>query len=222
MTIEISFARALNFIIRYWFQITLILFAFYFLVGRSGNDRQSTSENIITNQLKGDVLKKASSAFSMGDESDGGKDALDGIDEDQTQKYIQRFKKVAQAENEKFGIPASVVLSLSLIQSKAGTNPVSIDNHNFFALSCDYGSLGSCSTVGGNQFRNYNTAWESFRDFSLFAKNNFAPLIGENYMTWAKALEKSGYGNVENLTAQMLNVVKQYRLNEMDREKNRG
>ncbi|MEZ4988463.1 MAG: glucosaminidase domain-containing protein [Saprospiraceae bacterium] len=91
------------------------------------------------------------------------------VSEPDIEAFVQRFQHVAQSEQEKFGIPASIILAHALLQSNAGTLPVASVGYNYFALPCtsdweDQTQDGSSSEC----LRKYNNAWLSFRDHSLF------------------------------------------------------
>ena len=70
----------------------------------------------------------------------GRKDALSAYDlltrqEERTvEAFIRRFSNVAQAEQEKFGVPASITLAGAMLFGQAGETPLAKDYQNFFAL----------------------------------------------------------------------------------------
>jgi flagellum-specific peptidoglycan hydrolase FlgJ len=50
--------------------------------------------------------------------------------------YIRRFKKTAQEEMKKFGIPASVKMAQGLLESGAGHSGLAKRNNNHFGIKC--------------------------------------------------------------------------------------
>jgi len=65
--------------------------------------------------------------------------AADPSDDEKDSKvkaYIRQFKDVAKAEQEKFGIPASVKMAQALIESDAGKSALSTKNKNHFGMKC--------------------------------------------------------------------------------------
>ncbi len=50
--------------------------------------------------------------------------------------YVRRFAKVARAEMQRYGIPASIKLAQGLIESNAGESPLARRNHNHFGIKC--------------------------------------------------------------------------------------
>jgi hypothetical protein len=124
--------------------------------------------------------------------------ALNTEDQDRLaacQRFITRFAKVAIAEQEKYQIPASVILGQALLASKAGESPVASQANNFFAASCGSGT-DACITLNGAPYQVFSTPWESFRANSLLLQS--APyqalqdLAITDYRAWASGLVETG------------------------------
>lgn len=137
------------------------------------------------------------------------------------EQYLQRFAKVAVAEQEKFGIPASVILASSLINSTAGTFAPAAKLNNQFALPCDEGWSGASAESGAHCYRQYESAWASFRDHSQYlTSGRFADLreaAGPSYEKWASVLENRDYTTQRDFAQQMIQVIEAYGLAELDR-----
>jgi len=134
--------------------------------------------------------------------------------------FIQRFGDVAKAEQEKFGIPASIVLGNALLIGKAGESmPVKL-GLNFFGLPCTEDWQGEKGEIEGRCYRYYESAWMSFRDHSLFITtgkfSSLRTLKGQPYAEWAEALEKAGFQPVPEYAMQVKKVVRQYGLERWD------
>lgn len=142
---------------------------------------------------------------------------LSSIDEAKQHAYLTRFAKVAKEEQKRFGIPASIILAVSLYQSAAGQRDIAIDINNHFALPCDGSWNGACREFQGHTYRKYSSAWASFRDFSLFAKANFARLKGADYTAWALALEADGFAETDDFAKEIIELIEGYRLDSIDR-----
>ncbi len=142
---------------------------------------------------------------------------LSSIDEAKQHAYLTRFAKVAKEEQKRYGIPASIILAVSLYQSAAGQRDISLDVNNYFALPCDASWNGACREFQGHTYRKYSSAWASFRDFSLFAKANFDRLKGADYTAWALALEADGYPETDDFAKQIIELIEGYRLNSIDK-----
>lgn len=146
---------------------------------------------------------------------------LELLDQDVVQAYIQRFSKVAIAERKKFGIPASIILANALLHSQAGTGNMAREGNNHFALPCTPDWQGPTGSVSGLCYRQYENAWTSFRDHSLYITTGpFAHLreLGNNdYKGWAKALENGAFSQEKSLGRQLIRVVEDYGLAQWDR-----
>ena len=142
---------------------------------------------------------------------------LSSIDDEKKQAYLKRFAKVAKEEQKRYGIPASIILAVSLYQSAAGQRDISLDINNQFALPCGGNWNGACREFQGHTYRKYSSAWASFRDFSLFASENFARLKGADYEAWALALENDSFGETDDFAKQIVEIIEEYKLDSLDK-----
>ncbi|MGH1337805.1 MAG: glucosaminidase domain-containing protein [Aureispira sp.] len=139
------------------------------------------------------------------------------------EQYITRFIDVAQGEMKKFGVPASVILGLSIIESNYGTTPLAQSGHNYFALTCANNPLaeGIVERAVYEQtcYVHYENAWTSFRANSLrLNQTAFDGLkAGKDYHAWAMALEAEGM--VES--ASLIGLIERHNLSQYDQIKNK-
>lgn len=140
--------------------------------------------------------------------------------------YIRRFRKVARAEMEKFGIPASVKMAQALVESRAGTSRLARENHNHFGIKCFSKSCkkGHCSNFGDDHhkdfFRIYPTAWESWRAHSLMlTQGRYRKLLdyGTDYRKWAYGLKELGYATDPSYAETLIRTIEEYQLWRLDR-----
>lgn len=146
---------------------------------------------------------------------------LNRIEETQIDEFIQRFSHVAEAEQEKFGIPASITLAHSLLYSQAGLNPLVSKGNNYFCLPCTDDWKGQTQDgEKGECLRRYDNAWMSFRDHSLFYTTgqhaSLRQLSGKSYQVWAKALEESPTNTTKRLAEQLLELIDKFQLGQFD------
>lgn len=147
---------------------------------------------------------------------------LKRVDIELVKAYIKRFAHVAENEQLKFKIPASITLANALLQSQAGQHTIAKDNNNNFGLLCTADWMGPTVDWQGKCFRDYENAWTSFRDHSLFlttGPNASLPQLGEeNYKGWAKALEKMNFAGQKNIANQIIHTIEKYQLYRFDSE----
>jgi len=142
---------------------------------------------------------------------------LDSVDAPKTEAFLKRFAQVAHSEQKKFGIPASVILSSAYANSQAGQLETVTAANNFFALSCADGWEGETTQVGGKCVRKYESAWASFRDFSIYLSSQewFGSLkksAGKDGRKWAEKLGTEGVANAKATQK----VMDTYNLQELD------
>lgn len=134
--------------------------------------------------------------------------------------FIRRFSNVAQTEQEKFGIPASITLANALLHGRAGQGPAALEHHNFFHLPCGKDWPGATGREAGRCIRAYENAWTSFRDHSLFiTSGNFSPMTqfsATDYRRWAAGLEELGFNKTDDLAKQLLQTIDRYQLFRFD------
>ena len=141
-------------------------------------------------------------------------------DEATVNAYIHRFSKVAQSEQDKYGIPASITLANGLLHTNSGTSGLAQHLNNYFALPCGAGYTGDYRTENGACNRRYETAWLSFRDHSKYiTSGRYQPMrqfSKTDYRRWAAGLEELGFNNTPDLARQLIAVIDQYQLFRFD------
>lgn len=134
--------------------------------------------------------------------------------------FLHRFIPVAQSEQRKFGIPASVILANALLLSQAGKTEAAGKGNNFFDLACTPDWQGETLRTGGQCLRKYENAWLSFRDHSLYLTTgtmaHLAQLKGATYAAWTEALQEAGFGSTRELARQLNRVIEKYELQAYD------
>jgi|GEM_PF-5811311 len=131
------------------------------------------------------------------------------------QQFIQRFSKVAVAEMEQFGIPASITLAHALLESNGQLGKHNTRN-NFFNIPCQ------SKTQQDHCVKQYKTAWFSFRDHSKYlttGKYKYLTRIqATNHREWAKGIQSIGYPNQPDYDNQLLDIIEMYDLSALDRK----
>lgn len=143
------------------------------------------------------------------------------LSDEAKENYIARFADVAQGEMKKFGIPASVILGLSILHSNYGVSELAQVGHNYFHITCTDNHLAE-GIVGRGTYEeecyiHYQNAWTSFRANSM--KLNAAPfkelkaVAGNDYTIWVSGLQKIGLEEANNL----LEIIETHELYEFDK-----
>ncbi len=99
---------------------------------------------------------------------------------EQVSSFYKRFRQTAQVEEQKFGIPARIILAVALVQSKAGTSQAARTKNNYFNVQ----KAGESLT--------FSTAWESFRAFSMAVRTSVPKQKPRSDAAWIQVIEESG------------------------------
>ena len=131
--------------------------------------------------------------------------------------FLKRFAPVAVSERKKFGVPASVILACAYVNSEAGQSESATAANNFFALPCADAWDGETEQIEGDCFRKYESAWASFRDFSIHLSSQewYGSLKKSAGKDWEKWVEKLGSEDVSNGKS-MKKIIEAYKLHELD------
>lgn len=161
------------------------------------------------------VLPAAKSVPKSKSAGEGSNSAID--------QHLRRFAKVAQDEQKKYGIPASITLGLSLLCSDFGTAHNALAYNNFFGIACNqnlfYNEAELISQNGTCRVK-YPSAWAGFRAHSLLLTSGkykeLARTAKSDYKTWASGLEKMGYDQTGFSAEALIKLIEGYKLNRYD------
>jgi len=136
--------------------------------------------------------------------------------------YINKYKDIALDQEMKYGVPATITLAQGILESGAGKSGLTRNANNHFGIKAFGGWKGPIYQAWDDEpnksrFRVYNTAAESFRDHSLFLKNNsrYRSLFSKSvydYRGWAIGLQKAGYATAPTYAAALIGFIDSYRL----------
>lgn len=138
------------------------------------------------------------------------------------QTFCKRFEQTVVHERKKFGIPSSVILANAILHSYAGKRNLTIEANNHFALQVTPDWRGAVIRSKGKNYRQYETAWSSFRDHSLFLSHGkYANLSRQfaatDYKSWARAIQKLGYAtDIPHLGTELVKTIEKYQLQKFD------
>jgi len=140
---------------------------------------------------------------------------LTAVDDASKRAYLNRFVRVAQGEQKKYGVPANVLIATAMLMSQAGESEAAKKGNNHFALHCTQDWKGESGQYSGDCLRHYENAWTSFRDCSLFLTTGQNARLcpdNNNYKEWAKALGKMGFPGGADFEGQLIQVIEAFGL----------
>jgi len=114
-----------------------------------------------------------------------------------TYNFIDRFLPLVQDLKQEWGIPISIILGVSILESGSGTSLNAKQLNNFFGIT-GKNHLKHRRTA----YKQYATPKESFENFcQLMSSKKFYPkLKGDmNYHTWLAAMNKANYAGAKGV-----------------------
>lgn len=139
--------------------------------------------------------------------------------------YIDQYKGIAQSNMAQYKIPASIIIGQGILESGAGTGPLSILANNHFGIKCHKEWTGPSVRYDDDEaqecFRQYDKPSESYKDHALFltSRSRYASLFnldGGDYKAWAKGLKAAGYATDPKYPEKLIGIIERYQLYQYD------
>ena len=141
--------------------------------------------------------------------------------------YIEKYKNVAKENMTRTGIPASITLGQAILESGAGTGPLSVQANNHFGIKCHKEWTGASIKYTDDEenecFRKYEEPSQSFKDHSFFltSRPRYAELFEfqkDDYKSWAYGLKAAGYATDKQYPDKLIALIEKYQLGRFDAE----
>lgn len=141
--------------------------------------------------------------------------------------YISKYKDIAKNNMIQYGIPSSIILGQGILESGAGTGPLSALANNHFGIKCHKEWTGPSVKYDDDAeqecFRKYNQPSESYQDHALFLTSRawYLPLFKlekDDYKQWARGLKAAGYATDPKYPDKLIGIIERYQLNKYDSE----
>ncbi len=140
-------------------------------------------------------------------------------------QYIAKYKDIAIAEMNQYGIPASIKLAQAILESGNGNSYLAREANNHFGIKC--GGTWQGRSVNrpddhiNDCFRVYDNPEQSFRDHSQFLlRKRYEQLFTldkNDYKGWAKGLKDAGYATNPRYPELLIDLIERYELYQYDR-----
>jgi flagellum-specific peptidoglycan hydrolase FlgJ len=132
-----------------------------------------------------------------------------------TLKYIRKHLPLATNLSQQWGIPVSIILGVSILESGSGTSPNCRQLNNYFGVK-GRNHLKKRHT----KYKQYASAEESFADFcGIVSRKRFYPKLKNNmdYHIWLKDMNKSKYSSAKEVWMHRITlVINKYKLYKHD------
>lgn len=139
--------------------------------------------------------------------------------------YIRIYTPVAKSEMEKYGIPTSITIAQGLLESDAGGSRLARNNNNHFGIKCFSKTCkkGHCINYTDDThkdfFRNYKSAWGSFRGHSVLLQKpryqSLYKLKKTDYKGWAHGLREAGYATDKRYGDKLIKIIEVLELHKL-------
>ena len=150
----------------------------------------------------------------------------ENIKSDRSIQYIRKYASIARQDMYKYGVPASISLAQGLVESRAGTSKLAVENNNHFGMKCFSRNCkkGHCSNYTDDShkdfFLKFKAPIESWKAHSiLISSGKYAKLKkhGKDYRGWAKGLKSIGYATDKTYDKKLIGIIERYDLDQYDR-----
>lgn len=218
----------LEFVKKRWFTLALVLLLLAAILRKNvrfqpGDASRPPATETYEKYTDAASAPKATALLNVGGDGMPTTVRMPDVEEAATVAFLKRFAQVAVTEQEKFGMPASVLLACAYVNSFAGRRACATEANNYLAARCSAEWSGPEMDDSGTCFKKYETAWESIRDFNVShsRKDWFEALkmkSNRDWKTWVRGLATHRVSDVENFEKEMVRVIEEFRLFELDGE----
>jgi LysM repeat protein len=135
--------------------------------------------------------------------------------------YVNTYKALAIAEEQRTGVPAAITLAQGLHESEAGTSELVKGSNNHFGIKCKADWKGGVFYHDDDSrqecFRSYATAADSYRDHSDFLRQGsryafLFQLDPTDFEGWAYGLRRAGYATNVRYSQILIKLIRDYNL----------
>ncbi|MGZ3756612.1 MAG: glucosaminidase domain-containing protein [Mucilaginibacter sp.] len=141
-----------------------------------------------------------------------------------SESYIDQFKDNAIAIMHETGIPASIILGIAMHESGNGNSAVAKNlNNQFGVVGAEHVTYYAHKKKVRSQYKKYDSILDSFEDFAriITQRKKFSHLAEEltqyDYEKWVKGIQRSGYASSRKWGAQVLGIIRKYKLDDLDK-----
>jgi hypothetical protein len=131
--------------------------------------------------------------------------------------YIEKYRDIAIEHMNQQGVPASVILAISMHESANGQSKIARYLNNHFGIKGK-----NTSTEIRSAYRGYASVTDSYMDFMAAMRRNkkfealFSKYPSHDYYNWVTGIQRGGYAASKLWGSQVLAIIKKYRLYELD------
>ena len=137
------------------------------------------------------------------------------------EEYIDRYKSIAVAHMERYGIPASITLAQGILESDCGNSWLSMQSNNHFGIKCKRNWTGAKifydDDAKGECFRSYASVEASYHDHAEFLDSqprydSLFAYSSSDYKSWARGLKAAGYATAPDYAQRLVRIIEENQL----------
>lgn len=142
------------------------------------------------------------------------------------EEYIDRYKSIAIAQMERYGIPASITMAQGILESDCGNSLLSRESNNHFGIKCKRNWTGERvyhdDDAPQECFRSYPSVEASYHDHAEFLDtqpryDSLFAYSSDDYRSWARGLKAAGYATAPDYAQRLIRIIEECRLDLLDR-----
>lgn len=139
-----------------------------------------------------------------------------------SQSYIEKFRDNAVRIMHESGVPASIVLAIAMHESGNGNSKIARTMNNHFGMKGKSQESYTGKKRVHSSYKQYDSDEDSFQDFAriMTQRKQFSHLGDKfnhyDYLGWVKGIQHSGYASSKLWGAQVLGLIRKYKLNNYD------
>lgn len=131
-------------------------------------------------------------------------------------KFFSHYLPAAKSLSREYGIPVSIILGVSALESGSGTSPNARQLNNFFGVT-GRNNLKKRHSL----YKQYATPEDSFRDFcDIVSRKRFYHMLKDNmnYNKWLAAMNHASYAGAKSVWIdRVIQIVKKHALDKSDK-----
>ncbi len=141
------------------------------------------------------------------------------------EEYVDRYKHIAIAHMERYGIPASITMAQGILESDCGNSRLSRSSNNHFGIKCKKNWTGASVThdddARGECFRAYDSVEASYQDHAEFLDtqpryDSLFAYASNDYKSWARGLKNCGYATAPDYAPRLCRIIEESQLYLLD------
>ena len=143
------------------------------------------------------------------------------------EEYVEKYKAIAIAHMERYGIPASITMAQGILESDSGNSLLSRSSNTHFGIKCKKSWKGERvyhdDDAKGECFRAYPSVEASYEDHADFLDqspryDSLFAYPSNDYRSWARGLKAAGYATAPDYAERLVKIIEDMKLYLLDQE----